>query len=869
MHLSFYIKLLFILFIQLIIGSPGQATHIRAGEITATRVNNNTYIFTLTVYANRYSPVRDDNATIDFGDGTSQTVYYNNSEVNLSATTYKRTYVCQKTFSGSGTFRVSYREVNRNGGIKNIAQSDQTPFYIETYISISPFIGVNNPLQITIPPIDQATVGKLFVHNPGAYDPDGDSLSYKLIVPRQAPVTNVNGYFTPPATNSFTLNPVTGDLIWDTPTQVGLYNVAFIIEEWRKGSDGTYSRISYVVRDMQINVIYGLNNPPVVVVPADTCIKAGALLTKTIKATDPDGNQIYLTAYPSTYFSVPAGPQNTPASGTFSWQTQCSDVREQPYFFVFKAQDKVTQDTMTDYKTWQVTVKGPPPTGLVALAAGNSITLTWNSYPCTNAQTIEIYRLSCDSSTYVQTPCQSGLTGFPGYVKIGEVPVGTTSFLDNNQGKGLVRGTEYCYIIVAEFPLPKGGESYASAQSCEDLKLDVPLITNVSVSTTSFSTGTVFVNWLAPTQSPLPGPYTYNIYRANGITGTAFVPVATGVTGTSFTDAGLNTHDNSFLYQIELAGGGTSDPASSIFLSNVASNKAITLSWDSNVPWREDSVYIYRNLNHIGYVYLTTLIGNPKTYFDNNGLNNCDTACYYLKIFSSYCDPKLPSRVRVYADSSEVNCGSPTDTRPPVAPGLAVKGCDGDLSVFTDLLEWNSLSDPLCNNIKNYNIYFSDYEDTDLQLVGTTDHTVTNYGYTNLQSTAGCFAVSAVNLAGIEGAMSGKICVDDCVYYDLPNLVTPNGDSLNDKFRPFPIPRGVSLVNFKVYNRWGALVFSTNKDILIDWNSVNNDGQTVSDGVYYFIAEVKYFRRKNRSDENRIMKGWVQVLDNRETKNKD
>ncbi len=867
MHLSFYIKLLFLLFILLVIDSPAQASHIRAGEITAVRVNNKTYTFTLTVYGNRYSSVRSDVVEIDFGDLTSQNVSYNAPEVNVSATTYIRTYTCQKTFSGDGTFRVSYRESYRNADIKNIANSANTDFFVETYISVSSSIGVNNPVQLTIPPIDQAAVGKLFVHNPGAYDPDGDSLSYKLIIPRQAPVTNVNGYFTPPFSHSFSLNSVTGDLVWDSPTQVGLYNVAFIIEEWRKGANGGYSRISYVVRDMQINVINSLNNPPVVIIPADTCVKAGALLNKTIKATDPDGNQIYLTANPSTYFTVSAGAQNTPASGTFSWQTQCTDVRDQPYSFVFKAEDKVSRDTMTDYKTWQIKVKGPAPTGLIATSVGNSITLNWNAYPCTNAQKMEVYRLSCDSSSYIQTPCQSSITGFPGYVKIGEVPIGTNSFLDNNQGKGLTRGTNYCYIIVAKFPLPKGGESYASAQSCEGLKLDVPVITNVSVSTTSSGTGTVFVHWLAPTQSALPGPYTYNVYRANGLQGTIFVSIATGLTSTSFKDAGLNTLSNSYTYKIELVGGGSSDPASSLFLSNVPSNKALTLNWDSNVPWREDSVYIYRNLNGAGYIHIATLAGNPKTYFDNNGLNNCDTACYYLTMFSSYCDPNIPSMV--YVDSSEINCGTPIDTRPPVAPNLTVKGCEGDLSVFTDLLQWNNVSDPLCNTINNYNIYFSNYEDTDIQLTATTDHTVTNYSYTNLQSTAGCFVVSAVNLVGIEGDKSQKICVDDCVYYDLPNLVTPNGDSLNDNFRPFPIPRGVSLVNFKVYNRWGGLVFSTNKDIHINWNSVSNDGQTVSDGVYYFIAEVKYFRRKKKSDEIKILKGWVQVVENRETKTND
>jgi gliding motility-associated-like protein len=863
MYRTFNIRLFFVLIPLLLFISEGKASHIRAGEITAVMVSSNTYTLTLTIYANRYSSVRDDYANFDFGDGTSQSVFYGFSEVNLNADTYRRTYTYTKTFSGSGTFRISYRELYRNGNIKNIAVSEYTPFYIETYISISSFTGANNPVQLTIPPIDKAAVGEIFVHNPGAIDPDGDSLSYKLVVPRQAAGVAVNGYFTPNYSSSFSMNPVTGDLIWDAPTLPGLYNVAFIIEEWRKGPDGSISRVSFVTRDMQINVINSLNNPPVVIIPDDTCIVAGTHLIKVIKGTDPDGDILNLYAYPSTYFTV-FNPQPPVATGNFNWLTKCSDVRDQPYTFVFKAEDAVNHDTLTNYKTWQVRVKGPAPTGLTAVSAGNSITLSWDPYTCTNALKMEIYRKACDSSGYLQDPCESGITGFPGYIKIGEVPISpleTTSFLDNNQGKGLNRGVEYCYIIVAKFPVPKGGESYASAETCESVQLNVPVITNISVTVTSSTAGNIMIDWLAPLTSPLPGPYTYNVYRADGLAGTNFSVIASGVIP-PYNDASLNTLDQSYRYRIELVGGGNSDPASSVFLKTNPANNSIKLKWDSNVPWKEDSVYIYRSVNGGAYTQVANLAGNPRKYNDNIGLTNCDTACYYVRVFSSYCDPQLPSVA--YDNLSETSCDSPSDGKLPKTPVLTVKGCEGDLTVFYDLLDWNDVTDPVCSNIKKYNIYFSEYEDTELHLIAHTDYTVTDYIYNNLQSTAGCFAVAAVNKSGVEGKKSEKICVDDCVYYELPNLVTPNGDSLNDKFKPFPIPRGVEVVKFKVYNRWGGLVFSIDNDIHLNWTGISLDNQKVSDGVYYFSAEVKYFRRKNKDDENRVIKGWVQILNQKD-----
>ncbi|HWZ23565.1 MAG TPA: gliding motility-associated C-terminal domain-containing protein [Cytophagaceae bacterium] len=858
MKAFFYIRCIVLFFFLLGFSFRGEATHIRAGQITAKKITTTTFELTLTIYANRYSAVRNDSATFFFGDGTSVNVFYNYSEVNLNAETYVRTYKYNKTFAGSGTYRVSYQESYRNASIKNIANSVNTNFYIETYISISSFTGPNNPVQLTIPPIDKAAVGKLFVHNPGAIDPDGDSISYQLIVPRQAPGIDVGGYYTPSYSTSFTLNPITGDLIWDTPKFTGLYNVAFIVEEWRKTAQGTYSRISFVTRDMQIEVVNSTNNPPVVIIPNDTCVVAGAHIVKTIKATDPDGNAINLLAYPSTYFTVPFNPQASPATGNFNWQTQCSDVRSQPYFFVFKAADVVPVDTLTDYKTWSITVKGPTPTGLTLTPNSNSIQLSWNPYLCSNAEKMEIYRKSCDSIGYHQAVCESGLTGFPGYVKIGEVSIGTTTFLDDNNGLGLKKGTEYCYIIIAKFYLPAAGESYASNENCGNVKLDVPIVTNVSVLTTSASSGTIDVEWLAPFTAPFPGPYSYNVYRAKGILGTSFSLIGSAVTS-PYTDSGLNTLDSAYNYKIELVGGSNSDAASSIFLQTTPGNNSINLQWNSSVSWLEDSVYIYRSINgNRPYTKIAVLMGNPKKYTDSQGLTICDTACYYVKVFSTYCNPLLSSVV--YENLSETSCASPFDGKLPKTPVLTVKGCEGDLTVFNDLLNWTNVSDPLCNNIKNYNVYFSDYEDSNLNLIAVTDYTVTNYVYNNTQSTAGCFAVSAVNKSGVEGNKSAKFCVDDCVYYELPNLVTPNGDSLNDKFFPFPIPRGVEVVKFSVYNRWGALVFLTERDIHINWAAVSNSNQKLSDGIYYFSAEVKYFHRKNRADENRLIKGWVQIL---------
>lgn len=143
------------------------------------------------------------------------------------------------------------------------------PFYIESVISIDPFLGVNNTPVFGKHPIDYAIMGKTYHHQPGALDVDGDSLSYRLLPTRQDENQPVNNYRYPHQTfpagdprngsseggeaSLFRINPVSGDITWDAPGTAGEYNIAFQVVEWRK-SEGKHYQLGYVTRDMQILV---------------------------------------------------------------------------------------------------------------------------------------------------------------------------------------------------------------------------------------------------------------------------------------------------------------------------------------------------------------------------------------------------------------------------------------------------------------------------------------------------------------------------------------------------------------------------------------------------------------------------------------
>ncbi|MFN6946517.1 MAG: gliding motility-associated C-terminal domain-containing protein, partial [Cytophagaceae bacterium] len=128
-------------------------------------------------------------------------------------------------------------------------------------------------------------------------------------------------------------------------------------------------------------------------------------------------------------------------------------------------------------------------------------------------------------------------------------------------------------------------------------------------------------------------------------------------------------------------------------------------------------------------------------------------------------------------------------------------------------------------------------------------------------STAGCYAIKALNYYSLESEMSNKVCVDICVFYQLPNLITPNRDGMNDLFIPLPDPLNVEKVRFTVFNRWGAMVYYSEDDIYLNWGGVGNDGKELSEGVYYYNAEVTWKRRLKKEDQVKNIKGWVHIYD--------
>lgn len=859
---------LILLILGLLAASPALATHNRAGEITYEQLTQFYYKVTITTFTKTSSPADRPSLDIFWGDGTGSTLSrasFQDDFGGAGSDIRKNTYIGYHTYPGPSVYKIYFEDPNRNGGVVNIPNSINVPFYVESMLVISAALGFNNSPVLLQPPIDDGTVGQVFIHNANAYDPDGDSLSYHLIFCKGSEGLSIPGYSYPNASNSFSLDPITGDLVWDTPTGCGEFNVAFLIREWRQGVN-----IGYVERDMQINIL--CNNPNSNVPPSftalnDTCVLAGTFLSQLVSATDANSTNLITLTATGPVFTLPVSPAQftQPVSGTgtvsqtFEWQTDCEHVRKQPYQVVFKAEDDDPFVNLVNLETYRITVVAPAPQNLTAAPTGNSIQLDWDQSICTNATGYRVYRRT-GYYGFFPGPCETGVPAYTGYTAIATLNgLTNTSLLDNNGGAGLVPGNDYCYMVIALFE--DGAESYASLEVCQTLKKDLPVITNVSVTTTDAVNGTMYVAWSRPSDldsiTQYPPPHEYRILRNNGSGTFAVAGTNFGLNDTIFNDAGLNTNGQAYTYKIELYATvsgqlqlvGASQTASSTLLSLSSTDETLNLSWQLNVPWQNSLYEIYRfngiTFDSIGF--------STTTSYSDTGLVNGNTYCYYVKGVGSYGTPGFADPL---INLSQQACGIPVDNIPPCAINADTAAFNCFESSIT--LTWNIPDVECADDVASYNIYYAPTPSSPFTLLATVnDPAVNTFEYNNEGSIAGCYYVTAVDSTGNEGAPGQQICIDNCPFYELPNVFTPDGNSLNDVFHPFPY-RYVKDIQFKVFSRWGLEVFATT-DPDINWNGkTNNDGADLPDGVYYYICRVNEIYLSGI--KSRQLKGVIQLI---------
>lgn len=327
-------------FLMLLMSYSSFASHMVGGGFRYTYLSNNRYLIQLDYHkdcsanAADYPPgdirigiyKKSNNALVqsfDLNPGPISIVnFISDSCVNAPVTCIqKRIYqdtlfLNPAIFTDSSGYYLSYEQCCRNFGIKNVQNPDKSG--IAFYSDFIPFTKNNTSFRNSSPYLKNEqnvylclfeTFNSDFSHE----DPDGDSISYKLIDPLMGstdPVFNngsgisiLNPKPYPPinwasnygiANNNImdgapdvTLNPVTGKLNI-TPSQTGMYSFAYVVEEYRDNE-----LIAVYNREVQYYVVFcSVRNQPQLewLNPTTTSIKADTLTCLFFSAKDINTN---------------------------------------------------------------------------------------------------------------------------------------------------------------------------------------------------------------------------------------------------------------------------------------------------------------------------------------------------------------------------------------------------------------------------------------------------------------------------------------------------------------------------------------------------------------------------------------------------
>lgn len=108
-------------------------------------------------------------------------------------------------------------------------------------------------------------------------------------------------------------------------------------------------------------------------------------------------------------------------------------------------------------------------------------------------------------------------------------------------------------------------------------------------------------------------------------------------------------------------------------------------------------------------------------------------------------------------------------------------------------------------------------------------------------TTSGRYKVTATNVAGCVADASVLVQVQNLRRLFIPSVFSPNGDGNNDLLRPFSGSEVEDISMFRIFNRWGELVYE--KEDMADsegWDGITKSGRKAPPGVYLYYTEVSW-----------------------------
>lgn len=226
---------------------PVRAQHAITGYITCVKDGGSlpyAYTITLTYYS---TPDVDAAPAllVDFGDGSAE--YFDFSGDITTSDVRIAEYIGSHHYAAPGTYKISCSDNLMIADIINVSGSVNVPLYTETELEVPELVlaGFNNSPIITNPPLIFAKTGDVVLYNPGAYDVDGDALSYSFYEPDYPGYEFPLFLYPPPA--ELSIDSMTGIIVWDAITSPGIFLLPLAITEMRDGSFVSTTKVNVMI----------------------------------------------------------------------------------------------------------------------------------------------------------------------------------------------------------------------------------------------------------------------------------------------------------------------------------------------------------------------------------------------------------------------------------------------------------------------------------------------------------------------------------------------------------------------------------------------------------------------------------------------
>ena len=86
----------------------------------------------------------------------------------------------------------------------------------------------------------------------------------------------------------------------------------------------------------------------------------------------------------------------------------------------------------------------------------------------------------------------------------------------------------------------------------------------------------------------------------------------------------------------------------------------------------------------------------------------------------------------------------------------------------------------------------------------------------------------------------------------IPNVITPNGDNVNDAWEIAGLSEYTS-AEVIIFNRWGTIVYNYPNGYVENWRGISKNGGELPDGTYFYIINLK-------DNHNKSFNGYVQII---------